>query len=144
MKKGFTLIEVVFAVFVFSIASLGVYESYRALLVSMAISSQKIAAAALLNERFEIARNLPYTSVGTIGGNPSGLISPNQNVVRDGLSFVVDTVIQNVDDPFDGIAPTDTKPADYKMMEVTVSCTTCARFDPVTITGLIAPRNLEP
>ncbi len=143
-KNGFTFIEVVFAVSIFLIATLGIYESYRVLFASISFSNNKILVASLINERFEVARNLPYTSVGVVGGNPNGVISGSQTLIRDGVSWTVNTIIQNVDDPFDGLAPTDTKPADYKRMELTVSCQTCKNLIPVTVTGLIAPRNLEP
>jgi prepilin-type N-terminal cleavage/methylation domain-containing protein len=144
MNKGFTFIEVVFAVTIFLIVTLGVYESYRVLYVSMSVANAKILAASLINERFEIARNLPYTSVGTVGGTPSGVLLPSQNLVRDGINWSVSTVVINVDDPFDGSAPADTRPADYKLVEVIVGCDSCKNFSPLAVTGIIAPRNLEP
>jgi len=144
MNKGFTFVEVVFAVTIFLIVALGVYESYRVLYVSMSVANTKMLAASLINERFEIARNLPYTSVGTVGGTPAGVLLASQNLVRDGINWTVTTTVVNVDDPFDGIAPTDTKPADYKLVEVMVGCDTCKNFSPVAVTGIVAPRNLEP
>ncbi len=144
MNKGFTFVEVVFAVAIFLIVALGVYESYRVLYVSMSVANTKMLAASLINERFEIARNLPYTSVGTVGGTPAGVLLASQNLVRDGINWTVTTAVVNVDDPFDGIAPTDIKPADYKLVEVTVGCDTCKNFSPVAVTGIVAPRNLEP
>ncbi|HRH25358.1 MAG TPA: hypothetical protein PLD99_00195, partial [Parcubacteria group bacterium] len=79
-----------------------------------------------------------------VGGTPAGVLLASQNLVRDGINWTVTTTVVNVDDPFDGIAPTDTKPADYKLVEVMVGCDTCKNFSPVAVTGIVAPRNLEP
>ncbi len=143
-QKGFTFVETVFAVSIFLIVTLSVYEGYRWLYASLSLAHLKVVAASLVNERFEIARNLPYTDVGLVGGNPVGKLIPNQVLVRDGISWNVTTLVENIDDEFDGVSPADTRPADYKLVEVTVACVACKDFAPVTVSGWIAPRNIEP
>lgn len=144
MRKGFTFVEVVFAVSIFLIVTLGVYEGYRGLYQALSVSHLKVIVASLINERFEIARNLPYTDVGTVGGTPSGKLLANQVLVKDGVSWNVTTLVVNIDDAFDGVSPADTQPNDYKLMEITASCVSCKNFNPVKVVGRIAPRNLEP
>jgi prepilin-type N-terminal cleavage/methylation domain-containing protein len=143
-KAGLTLIEVIIATAVFLLFALGMYMSYEALHSAMRLARYNALAVDLANARFEIIKNLPYSDVGTVGGIPSGVIPVSENVESDNINFLVTTTIINIDDPFDGTAATgDLFPNDYKLVEVSISCTTCHNFNPVNITGLIAPRNLE-
>ena len=143
-NRGFTFIEVVIAAAIFLIFAVGAYQGYAAVYSSIASSRHKALAADLANAQFEIVKNLPYASVGTIGGNPSGLVTAVVNVVRDNISFIVTTHIINVDDPYDGLAGgADAFPADYKLVEINIECLTCKNLAPVVITGRIAPKNLE-
>ena len=103
-----------------------------------------MSAVSIVTERFVIARTLPYTDVGIVNGNPSGKLIASQVLVRDGISWNVETLVENIDDSFDGVSPIDIRPADYKLVEITVACNTCKNFTPVKISGWIAPRNLEP
>lgn len=143
-QKGFTFIEVVIAVAVFFIFALGAYQGYAAVYAAIAAARHKALAADLVNARFEIIKNLPYTNVGVTGGNPNGVVTGVETVLRDGVSFVVTTTINFVDDPFDGVAGGgDAFPNDYKLVEIDVACLTCKNFTPVVITGTVAPKNLE-
>lgn len=110
------------------------------------VSRMRITATALANEQFEIVRNLPYADVGIVGGIPSGKINRTQTLVRDNISFVVETTIRNIDDPFDGTIggnPNDTSPADYKLVELKITCPSCKNFSPLKFTTYVAPRGLE-
>ena len=145
-SRGFTFVELIVGVAIFTLFAVGVYNAYSGLYVSILSSHAKTLAVDLANEEFEIVKNLPYQSVGTVGGNPVGLIPLTQSVVRDRVSFTVDTSIINKDDPFDGVSggtPNDAFPADYKLVEFKISCTSCKNFLPVIITGRVAPKNLE-
>ena len=144
--KGFTLVESVIAVAVFLLVSVALYQGYARLLETTRASRIKVAAIALANEQFEIAHNLPYADVGVQGGIPVGKILPTQTLVRDGITFTATTTIRNVDDPFDGViggAPNDLSPADYKLMEVDITCPLCRNFSPLSFTTQVAPKNLE-
>ncbi len=141
-NQGFTFVEVVIAIAILILFTVGVYRGYRAVYDALAAAHHKALAVDLVNERFEIIKNLPYASVGTVGGVPVGVITPVQNTTRDNVAFRITTAIVNVDDPFDGVAPADAFPRDYKLVELKVECVTC-RMSPVTITGRVAPTNLE-
>ncbi len=143
---GFTFLELLIGVAVFSLFVVGIYNAYYSLHGSILASHSKTVALDLANEQFELIKNLPYLSLGTVGGNPTGLIQANQSIVRSDITFDINTTIQYKDDPFDGVAggvPDDTLPNDYKLVEVTVSCSTCKNFVPVVITGRFSPKNLE-
>ncbi|MEK7567599.1 MAG: carboxypeptidase-like regulatory domain-containing protein [Patescibacteria group bacterium] len=145
-QGGMSLLEIIIGVSVFLIIALAVYESYAGLLNLVRISRVKITASNLANEQFEIARNLPYSEVGVIGGVPNGVIPATQNLVRDGIPFVVEAFVRNTDDPFDGTIggiPNDLSPSDYRLIEIRITCPSCNNFSPLTFIGRVAPRNLE-
>ena len=143
-NKGFTFIEVVVAAAIFLIFAVGVYQGYAAIYTAIASARHKALAADLANAQFEIIKNLPYASVGTVGGVPSGLVTPVVTIVRDNVSFTVTSTIVNVDDPYDGVGGgADAFPADYKLVEIHIACLSCKNLSPIVITGRVAPKNLE-
>ena len=146
-KSGFTLVEALIGTAVFMILAVSVYQTYTTVLDTVTSSRTKITATALANEQFEIARNLPYTDVGTVGGIPNGKIPPTQNLTRDNKNFTIRTTVRSIDDSFDGtIASTtnsDLSPADYRIIELEIACLTCKIFSPMTFTTNIGPRDLE-
>lgn len=141
---GFTLIEVLIATIVFLLFAMGVYQSYAAIYIAIASTRHRALAADLANAKFEIIKNLPYTNVGTIGGNPAGILALVETTISDRVSFTITTTIVSVDDPFDGLSGGgDFFPADYKLVEIKIECLTCKSFAPIIITGRVAPKNLE-
>lgn len=145
-KRGFTFIETLVGVAVFVFVTAGIYNAYSLLIKSAKLSRLKVAATMIGNEQIEIIRNLPFSSVGTVGGIPSGVIQSDSVINRDGVSFHVKTVIRSKDDPFDGTingSPNDTSPADYKMVDVSVSCPNCGQFSYINLTTNVSPKNLE-
>ncbi len=144
--NAFTLIEVLVGVAVFLIVGLAAYNGYAGLFRLINASQTKITALNLANEQFEIARNMPYTDVGIIGGIPKGKLAHTQVLNRGGINFTVTTTVRNLDLPFDGTiggSPNDLSPADNKLVDITVSCDTCINYKPVSLTGQVAPKNLE-
>lgn len=145
-KNGFTLVEVLVGAAVFLIIALAAYNAYIGLFNMINLSQYKVMAVALADEQFEIARNMPYSDVGIVNGIPNGKIPGTQTLVRGGVTFTVDATVRNVDLPFDGTiggTPNDTSPADNKLVEITVSCNGCRNMTPFTVTGQVAPKNLE-
>lgn len=146
MGTGFTLIESLVGVAVFVIVAISIYQAYVKIFDAVRVSRLKITAAALANEQFEIARNLPYRDVGIVSGLPAGRIPRLESRTRDGTEFTVETTIRNIDDPFDGTIggnPNDLSPADYKLVELGISCARCRNFQTLYFTTHVAPKNLE-
>ncbi len=145
--SGFTLVEVIVAIAVFTLFALGVYEGVRYIYKIVYMSRVRILETAILTEELEIARNLPYASVGISGGIPSGLLTRSKTVNRNGIIFDIITTVRNIDDPFDGMAtgtvPLDTSPADYKLVEISAICDSCLQGEPVILNTIIAPKNQE-
>jgi Tfp pilus assembly protein PilE len=145
-QKGFSFIEVLIGVAVFIIIAVSIYQAYVRVMEAVQVSRAKTMATALTNEQFEIIRNLPYADVGVVAGIPSGKIPHTQTLTRSNISFAVETTIRNIDDLFDGTiggSPNDLSPADYKLVEITISCSSCKNFQPLRFTTQVGPRNLE-
>lgn len=147
LPHGITLMETLVGVGVFAVIAVGLYSTYTGATRLSKASRVKSASAAVANQYMEIARNLPYGSIGVQSGIPSGVLPLTQNAVRDGITFSVRYTVRNVDDPFDGTIggnPNDTSPADYKQVTVEVTCTTCPVTTPVSrLTSQLGPKNLE-
>jgi len=141
-KNGFSLIEIVIGIALFLIIALGVYGAFRLSVKVVHQSKARITAIMLANERIEEVRNLPYNDIGTVGGIPSGDIPQTENVVKNGVVFTVKTTISYVDDPFDGTAPDDSVPNDYKRVKVKVFWSGLFEGEVVSITD-VAPKGLE-
>ncbi len=146
-NHGFTLVETLVGVAVFLIVSIAAYNAYIGLFKLINVNKYKLLAINLANEQFEIAKNMPYKDIGIVQGIPVGLIPRTQTLSRGGVNFTVDSIVRNIDLPFDGTIggiPNDLSPADNKLLQITVSCPLCsAEFAPITLTGRIAPKNLE-
>jgi len=146
-NKGFTLIETLVSIAIFVTVSFAIYNGFVGVQKTMNMIRVKSIMTNIANEEFEIVRNLSYQDVGTVSGIPSGVISQSKTINRDGKDFLIETVVRNVDDPFDGTfngSPHDSSPADMKMIELTISCNSCKEgLLPVSFTTKIAPKNLE-
>ncbi len=145
--RGFTLIETLVSIVIFISVSIAIYSGFAGIIKVMALIRAKGIMTNIANEQFEVARNLSYQDVGTINGIPVGVLSQSKTVTRDNKTFTVETVVRSIDDPFDGTfngIPHDLSPADMKMVELTITCTTCgSSMAPVSFTTKIAPKNLE-
>jgi prepilin-type N-terminal cleavage/methylation domain-containing protein len=145
-KNGFTLIETLVGSAIFVMIALSAYKAFGVLMNAISISQAKLAATTLANEKFEIIRNLPYTDVGILYGLPAGKIQRTESLVRDNYSFNLSTSIRSIDDPFDGTIggnPNDTSPADYKLVDLDITCTNCKTSSTLSFTTLVAPHALE-
>lgn len=144
--SGFTLIEVVFAAAIFAIVALSIYQGFISITHLITASRDKVAAADLVNSEFELVRNLPFSKVGVQSGIPNGVLQASSTVVIDGRQFNITRVVRNVDDPFDGTiggSPNDLSPADYKMVQIEVTCSNCKNDIDYKAYANIAPKNLE-
>jgi prepilin-type N-terminal cleavage/methylation domain-containing protein len=143
-KQGFTLIETVVAIGVFSIFFAAIAFIFQQILENVAVSRVRAIALSIGQEQMELIRNLPYNSVGTVGGIPNGPLKQVEEINRNNTTFSVLTSIFYIDDPFDNTAPTDAIPADYKRVRVQVSWGGLfpSRF-PVTLVTNIVPKGLE-
>lgn len=131
--RGFTLLETLVGSAIFLLIALSAYKAFGVLMDAISSSQAKTAATALANEKLEIVRNLSYDDVGIVAGLPAGKIARTENVTKDGYSFTVQSTIRSIDDPFDGTiegTPADSSPADYKLVDLDITCSNCKIFSP--------------
>ena len=142
LKNGFTLLEVLIGSALILIVFLGIFGGFELALKVVAQSKAKSSAIALANNRIEEIRNLPYKDVGTIGGIPAGTIPQTETQTLNNIKFTIKTTIVYVDDPFDGVAPNDPVPADYKRAKVAISWPSMVGGEVSLITD-VAPKGIE-
>ena len=145
-SRGFTLIEVVVAVAVFLIFSVGIYSTTAIIFKTVYQSRLHILETAALTEQMEIVKNLDYDDVGTVNGVPTGILLAEQTFDRDSVSLFVTTTVRNIDDPFDGTIntnPVDDSPADYKLVEMSAICLTCGQRSAIVLSTIVVPKSLE-
>ncbi len=145
-KRGVSLIEAIFGAAIFALLAVSIYQGYASLISLISLSREKVIIADLINEEFEVIRNMPFSNIGLVGGIPSGILVSTTTKTRDGRAFEISRTIRNIDDPFDGTIggdPNDLSPADYKMVQVAVVCTSCKNSQPTSAVANFAPKNLE-
>lgn len=117
-EAGFSLIEAVIAMVLFLIVATALSG-----LMSSGIAAQRLARERTLAEQqalaqIETIRRLPYDSVGTVSGNPPGVVAASTPVSATGLKATMSTQVKYVDDP----TPTSyATAANYKKVTVTVT-----------------------
>jgi len=121
MKPGFTIIEALVTLFIFSLITMTFYSIFSLGGSYIIESKNRLGAVALANEKMEIIRNLKYDDIGIVGGIPSGSIVAEEDVAESKHTYHVKTFIQYIDDPFDGVSPDDLNSSDYKRVKVTIS-----------------------
>lgn len=145
-SAGFTFIELLITVFIVATVITGIFGLFVLSLRTSQEAQRRVVALALANEKAEMVRNLPYSKVGVVGGIPSGAIVQNETVVRNTVSYTVNTDIRYVDDPYDGMistAPKDLYNADYKQARIEVSWNSVNKSRPILLITNVAPPGLE-
>jgi len=140
--EGFSLIETIVGIVLMLFVFVGIFGVAQMGIKLVGQSGARITATALANQKIELARNLPYDKVGTIGGIPNGSILETETITRNRITFTVKTTIVYVDDPFDNLFPNDPLSADYKRIKVKVFWPGILG-NPVFLQTDIAPKGIE-
>jgi len=122
-RDGFTLIEAVLSVFIISILVVAILGMFSFALRLVMENKLLVQAIALGEEKLEIIKNLSYDNVGTVSGIPSGVFPQNEIDNVNGTDYSINYYIVYVDDPADGISPTDFSGTDYKKVRMQISWT---------------------
>lgn len=131
-KRGFTLIESLVLLFIFSVVSMVFLQVYVVGSQIIIDSKNRLGAVALANQKMEIIRSIEYEEIGTktwngttwVYGIPGGDLLQEEDVSINTRQYHVSTFVQYVDDQFDGKSggsPNDTIPTDFKRVRVEVS-----------------------
>jgi len=145
-QRGFTLVESMVCITVFVLLAVAIYQTFFVISKETQASYENTIVSNLADQYLEIVRNLPYSQIGTLAGNPTGNLpdSPNPiNITVNTKSYQVYYEVTYIDDPADGTAIllTDTAPNDYKQVKISVKNITTAIVKKF-ITN-VAPRGLE-
>ena len=126
-RSGFSLITTVIGVAIFAMLGIAAYDLEVSSTKALRAYREKEDVAALADQYIEIARNLPYSEIGTVNGNPHGVLSDQPSplsVTYNGNSYQIYYAVEYVDDPADGTAASstafDSAPNDYKQIKVYV------------------------
>jgi len=120
-NSGLTLIESLIGIALLLIVFISIFILIQLGIKLTSQSKARISATALANQKLELARNLPYDEVGTMGGIPAGSIPESEIIVRNNIAYAVKTTVVYVDDAFDDTFPDDPLAWDYKRVRVKVS-----------------------
>jgi prepilin-type N-terminal cleavage/methylation domain-containing protein len=123
---GFTIIELVVGLAVFALLASGVISAFLALSTTVKQAREKTVLASLASSNLEVVRNMPYSQIGTLSGNPVGTLLDLANATTtkiEGFTYKIYYEVTYIDDPADGTvggSPNDTAPADYKQVKMSV------------------------
>lgn len=137
--------EVIIVIGLSTLVFAGLFASFEFSLKLIAHSRSKMTALSLATDRMEYIRSLPYNSVGTVAGIPSGAIPQNRVVSLNGIDFDERVLIEYVDDPADGVGGADSNLilADYKNLKVEYSWTSYGVPSSFSLISTIVPRSIE-
>ena len=141
---GFTLLEALMSMAIFVIIALGVIGAYAALTSSVKVAREKTILATLADNYMEIVKNMPYSQVGTIFGSPNGPLADFSNSITTKIESYIYRIyyeVTFVDDPADGVAPTDTEAADYKQVKMHITNTVNGKV--TSFVTNVVPKGLE-
>jgi len=144
-KKGFSIIEALVTLFIFSLITLTFYSTFTVGTNYIIEAKNRSAAVSLANEKMEIIRNLNYDEIGTVGGIPAGSLDPDEEIFSGGKSFRVITNVDYIDDSFDGTGANDKNAVmtDYKIAKVIVLWGDEGRDKRVELVSNFVPPGIE-
>ncbi|MEO8862795.1 MAG: prepilin-type N-terminal cleavage/methylation domain-containing protein [Candidatus Saccharimonadales bacterium] len=141
---GFTLVELVIALGVFSVVAASIFGLFISLTSSAVIAKQKAIAITIVTNEMERLKSLPYDSLAVAGGSiySANPLPATTTTKVNGFTYTAKISVSYVDDAFDGCAdypspelkaiycrnyppPTgapavDNNPQDYKIIRVAV------------------------
>ena len=145
-RKGFTLIESLVSTAIFIMLAAIVYQTTATLIRESGSYRENTTLSGIADQYLEVVRNLPYSKVGTINGNPNGPLPDLANAATTTINNTVYQMyyaVSYVDDPSDGtaLAGTDAAPNDYKQIKFYIKNNTTGVVS--SFLSNVAPKGLE-
>ncbi len=139
-EEGFSVVELVVALAIVALVATSILGLYSVLVQTTFIAKRRAVASNLATNQMEYLKSLSYNELAVAGGSivATNPLPASFNTTINGVTYVVATSINYVDDAFDGCrilaqcvnkpvpsgAPSnDLNPADYKSINVTVKTT---------------------
>lgn len=145
LLRGMGLIDVIIGIGLMVVVFMALFTALRVALELSKLAKAKAVATQLASAQMEYLRSLPYASLGTVGGTPSGLIPPVATSTDSGGTYVIRTAISYIDDSADGTGPQDTNniTQDYKAARVSVSYVIQGRSQSLALVSNFIPQGIE-
>lgn len=142
---GFSLVEVIIVTAISFMIFGGLFASFQYSLRLIGETRARMTALALITDRLEYVRSLPYDDVGTVLGIPSGAIPQYRTVTQNGLDLYERVLIEYVDDDADGSGALDSNGvlSDYKRIKIEYEWNISGASSSISIASSIVPRSIE-
>ncbi|HQU07845.1 MAG: hypothetical protein B7X04_02130 [Parcubacteria group bacterium 21-54-25] len=143
--RGMGLIDVIVGSALVLIVFLALMGVLRASILLSALAKANAGATSLADSQMEYLRGLTYDNLGTVGGIPAGPVPQATTTVMDSTAYTIQTYIQYIDDPADGLGVNDTNgiTTDYKVAKVTVSYFAAGQPRSAVLVSNFAPPGIE-
>ncbi len=135
-KNGFTIIEALVFLFIFTVSALSFYQTFNIGMNYAIETKKKLGAVGIANEEIEKMRNLGYE-------NLEDGATVNVQTVRNGVTYYVTTNITSADDDEDGMTPVDTVSWDYYRIGMTVKWDPTNPNKQITMNAIVVPPVIE-
>jgi prepilin-type N-terminal cleavage/methylation domain-containing protein len=144
-NRGFSFVELIVTVAIFSLVFSGLFAGFQVMTALIGSSKAKAGALSLMSSRMEYIRSLPYNTIGTNGGVPSGTIPQHSTTTLNGITYTERVLIQYIDDPADGVGGADSNAilADYKQAKIEYTWSLRGRTDKAALVSNIVPTGIE-
>lgn len=144
-ESGYTLVELMVAIFVLSVVAISIMQLFTALVSSALLMKRKSVALTLATNQMEYLKSLPYNNLAVAGGSivATSPLPATATQTVNGVRYTIRTSINYIDDAFDGcgsypnttlrdrycrnspppsnVTTTDNNAADYKIIHVSVT-----------------------
>lgn len=123
-QRGVSFVEILVNASIFVILAIAIINLASVGTRTAIDNQQRTLAIALINDRIEKIRNLPYSEVGynetgLPPSEPDGSLVRQETVTQNGQQYTINTRIDLVDDPFNGTVQDLTEAtADYKTVHI--------------------------
>jgi type II secretory pathway pseudopilin PulG len=145
MPRGMTLIDVLVGITIIVIVFGGLFGAFRLSVNVVSSAKGEAGADALASSQMEYVRSLSYGNIGVSGGLPAGVLVAASTTVQSATTYAIQTGVQYVDDPADGVGALDQNgnPNDYKAVTITVSWRAPSGMRSVSAVSYVAPPGIE-
>ena len=136
---GFTLMELIVSIAIFAILAVGMLASFGIVTKAAKTAREKTILSSLSTYYLEVVRNMPYSQVGTLEGNPHGLLPDSPDAISQNISGVVYKIyykVQYIHDPADSATGTP----DYKQVKMSILNTSTSQITDFITT--VVPKGL--
>lgn len=140
-----TFVDVIVGTGVMLVVFLAIFGAYQLAIELVLNTKARIGGQSLASQQLEYLRALPYESLGTVGGIPSGAVPQIATTTLNAIPYTIRTLIRYVDDSADGAGAADTNgiTADYKEIKVETLWSIRGRSYSTAAVTRVAPHGIE-